>query len=125
MSPEARRVLDVFRARGIRTAGMIHPADFGDAIVWEGGFVRDAPLREALTFLFREEYLQLVPEGGTEGGDRRSRRTPDCRNNTRRLPRARVAARFGFDRGRDGPHSAGATVRAFHRPIAIGLPNGS
>jgi hypothetical protein len=52
---------------------MIHPADFGDAIVWEGGFVRDAPLREALTFLFREEYLleysaalQLTERGDNE-----------------------------------------------------------
>jgi hypothetical protein len=36
---------------------MIHPADFGDAIVWERGFVRDEPVRMALVGLLEEGYL--------------------------------------------------------------------
>jgi hypothetical protein len=34
-------ILKVFAARKLRAGDMIHPADFGDAIVWESGFVRD------------------------------------------------------------------------------------
>jgi hypothetical protein len=57
MSPEAQRILQVFRSRGLRAGGTIHPADFGEAIIWESGFVRDAPVRDALTFLFDQGYL--------------------------------------------------------------------
>ena len=57
MTPEARCILDVFRSRGIRAGGMIHYIEFGDAIIWEGGFVRDAPVREALAWLFAGTYL--------------------------------------------------------------------
>jgi hypothetical protein len=57
MTPEAQRILDVFRQRGIRAGGRIHPADFGDAIVWEQGFVRDEAVRQALSTLFEEGLL--------------------------------------------------------------------
>jgi hypothetical protein len=57
MTPEAQRILDVFKARGIKAGGRIHPADFGDAIIWEAGFVRDEPVRHALSELFSEGYL--------------------------------------------------------------------
>jgi hypothetical protein len=57
MSPEADKVLGVFRDRGLRSGAQIHPADFGDAIVWEAGFVRDEPVRRALAELFENGYL--------------------------------------------------------------------
>jgi len=57
MSPEAQRILEVFRSRGLRAGDMIHPADFGDAIVWEAGFVSDPAVREALSALFTGNYL--------------------------------------------------------------------
>jgi hypothetical protein len=41
MTREARRILEVFRSRGIRAGGFVQFTDFGDAIVWEGGYVRD------------------------------------------------------------------------------------
>lgn len=57
MSPEADEILDVYRARGLRAGTRIHPADFGDAIVWERGFVRHEPVRQALAELFEGGYL--------------------------------------------------------------------
>jgi hypothetical protein len=57
MSPEAEKILGVFRDRGLRSGAQIHPADFGDAIVWEAGFVRDEPVRHALAELFENGYL--------------------------------------------------------------------
>ena len=57
MKQEEQRILETFRARGIRTGGFIHPAEFGDAIVWEGGNIRDEVIAEALSKLFREGYL--------------------------------------------------------------------
>lgn len=57
MSPEADQILQVFRDRGLRSGALIHPADFGDAIVWKGGFVRDEPVRCALAELFEDDYL--------------------------------------------------------------------
>lgn len=58
MSPEAQNILEVFRERGLRSGSRLHPTDFGEAIVWEGGFVRDEPVRAALAALFEGGYLQ-------------------------------------------------------------------
>jgi hypothetical protein len=57
VTPEAQRILEVFKLRGVRAGGSIHPAEFGDAIVWEGGGVRDEPVREALGALIKGGYL--------------------------------------------------------------------
>lgn len=57
MSPEADKILWVYRNRGLRSGALIHPAEFGDAIVWEAGFVRDEPVRQALADLFETGYL--------------------------------------------------------------------
>src|SRR4051794_10999302 len=57
MSPEAERILEVFRAQGLRSGSTLHPTDFGEAIVWENGFVRDEPARAALAALFGGGYL--------------------------------------------------------------------
>lgn len=63
MTPEALRIIEVFRTRGVRAGQWIHPADFGDAIVYEGGFVRDEPVRNALSYLFDEGYLIELDNG--------------------------------------------------------------
>lgn len=70
MTPEAQRILEVFRERGLKAGSMIHPAEFGDAIVWEDGFIRDEPVREAVGWLTDNGYLieynaafELTPEG--------------------------------------------------------------
>jgi hypothetical protein len=63
MNPEARRILEVFQAKGLRAGGFIHYTDFGDAIVWEGGFVRDQSVREALVYLFAEHYVVELAAG--------------------------------------------------------------
>jgi hypothetical protein len=36
---------------------MIHPAEFGDAIIWKDGFVHDDLVRQALASLLSEAYL--------------------------------------------------------------------
>ncbi len=70
MSPQADRILQIFRARGLRSGVQLHTADFGDAIVWEGGFVRDESVRQALAQLLEDGYLiehasafELTPKG--------------------------------------------------------------
>ncbi|MCV7281679.1 hypothetical protein H7J88_18775 [Mycolicibacterium flavescens] len=47
MTPEAVRILEVFRSRNVRVGQISHPADCGDAIVWKDGFVRDEPVQNA------------------------------------------------------------------------------
>jgi hypothetical protein len=63
ISPEAKRILDVFRARGVHAGEWIHPADFGDSVIWEDGFVRDDAVRQALGFLFNGRYLVELNAG--------------------------------------------------------------
>lgn len=72
MTPEARRILEVFLARGLRVGDKIHPAHFGDAIVWEEGFVRDEPVQRALSMLREQGYLleHRAAFELTEKGDR-------------------------------------------------------
>ena len=57
MTPEAERILQVFKSRQVRGGGLINQWEFGDAIVWEGGYVRDEAVREALSALFENAYL--------------------------------------------------------------------
>jgi len=57
MTPEAQRILDVFKARNLQAGARIHPAEFGDAVIWKAGHIRDEPVREALGLLFKEGYL--------------------------------------------------------------------
>lgn len=57
MSPEAQKILGGFQERGLRSGSHIHPADFGEAIVWQGGFIRDEPVRLAVVELLENGYL--------------------------------------------------------------------
>ena len=41
LRPEAIAILQVFIDRGFKEADIIHFTDFGDAIVWEGGSIKE------------------------------------------------------------------------------------
>lgn len=57
MRPEGERILEVYRERGLRSGSLIHPAEFGEAIVWQDGFVHDESVRAALGELIDGGYL--------------------------------------------------------------------
>lgn len=57
MNPEALAILNVFKERGVRAGGAIGWPDFGEAVVWEAGFVRDEPVREAIGWLTDNGYI--------------------------------------------------------------------
>jgi hypothetical protein len=64
MTPEASKILDAFRSRGMRAGAFVHFTDFGDAIVWEAGFVRDeSVLRQALRELIAGGYVVEMNAG--------------------------------------------------------------
>jgi hypothetical protein len=50
LRPEAIAILQVFIDRGCKKDEFIHFTDFGDAIVWEAGYIKD----EAVRLGFRE-----------------------------------------------------------------------
>lgn len=90
MGPEAERILQVFRRRGLRSGGVILPYDFGEAIVWEDGFVRDETVRRALAELFESDYLTELSLGFelTDKGERYIYADAEARTNTTRCPTA-------------------------------------
>jgi hypothetical protein len=49
--------LQVFRDRGKRGGGLIHPADFGNAIVWNAGFISDEATRLGFCEIVEEGYV--------------------------------------------------------------------
>ena len=55
LSLAATKILECFRQQGLRAHGMIHPADFGDAVIWEAGFIRDEEVRKA--------WAEIITEG--------------------------------------------------------------
>lgn len=57
MSPEASRILSVFKARGLALGDLIHFTDFGDAIVWEDAAVKDPATAAALQELIDGKYV--------------------------------------------------------------------
>ena len=63
MTPEARSILAVFQSQGSRAGDFIHFTDFGDAIVWKDGFIRDEAVRLGLAWLLDKEYLVELNEG--------------------------------------------------------------
>lgn len=57
MTPEAQAILDVFRLRGVHVGEFVEFTDFGEAMVWEAGFVRDAEARDAIGWLQDNGYV--------------------------------------------------------------------
>ena len=72
LAQEAERILDVFRARRLRSGASLHPAEFGDAIFSQDGRIRDVTVRSALAQLIERAYLidYLVAFELTDLGDR-------------------------------------------------------
>lgn len=73
MEIEAQRILAAFAERAVHAGDFIHFTDFGDAMVWEGGYIRDEPVRDALRFLIDNDYvvelnagLELTAKGEAE-----------------------------------------------------------
>ena len=48
LRPEAIAILRVFLDRGCKTGDVIHFTDFGDAIVWEVGYIKSEETRFGL-----------------------------------------------------------------------------
>ncbi|WP_433966792.1 hypothetical protein [Tunturiibacter gelidiferens] len=57
LTPAAKRILGCFRKRELQAGGMIHPADFGDSIIWEAGFIRDEEVRQAWADITSKGYV--------------------------------------------------------------------
>jgi len=49
MSPEAKRILRVLKTKGRAEGNFVEFTEFGGAIVWEAGFVRDEAVRQPST----------------------------------------------------------------------------
>jgi hypothetical protein len=58
MDIQAERILNAFRIRKARAGSFIHFTDFGEAIVWHEGYIRDEPVREALRSLLESGYIE-------------------------------------------------------------------
>jgi hypothetical protein len=63
MEEEAKRILAVFDRSHTAVGGFIHFCDFGDAMVWQDGFIKDEPVRRALQILIDQGYVDEVPAG--------------------------------------------------------------
>lgn len=63
MNAETERILEVFRRRGIRPRGFVDVGDFGEAISWKDGFIRDEPVRQAFETLIEEGYVVEMNAG--------------------------------------------------------------
>ena len=66
MTPEATAILNVFRSRKLGSGAFIHVTDFGDALVWEAGSIKDERSREALKYLTENGYLIEMVDGSEQ-----------------------------------------------------------
>jgi hypothetical protein len=57
LKPAAAKILNCFRERGLRTGEMIGHWDFGDAVIWEKGFIRDEEVRQGWGELTSKVYV--------------------------------------------------------------------
>jgi hypothetical protein len=63
MQAEARAILDVFRSRGLRAGSFVGFTEFGEAIQWRNGFIRDEPTRQAFKMLVQDGYVVEMNAG--------------------------------------------------------------
>lgn len=57
LRPEAIAILQVFIEQESKEEDFIHFADFGDAIVWEAGFIKEEGIRSGLQELIDGQYV--------------------------------------------------------------------
>ena len=57
LRPEAIAILQVFIDKGCKEEDIIHFTDFGDAIVWEGGSIKEEGTRKGLQELVEGQYV--------------------------------------------------------------------
>jgi hypothetical protein len=63
MTSEAIAILQAFRNKRLGPGSFIAFWDFGDAIVWEAGSVKDDETRKGLQFLMEEGYVNEMNAG--------------------------------------------------------------
>ena len=57
LRPEAIAILQVFVDKGSKEEDIIHFTDFGDAIVWEAGFIKEEGTRSGFQELVEGQYV--------------------------------------------------------------------
>ena len=57
LRPEAIAILQVFIDRGCKIGDVINFIDFGDAMVWEAGFIKSEDMRLGLKQLVDGQYV--------------------------------------------------------------------
>jgi hypothetical protein len=57
MTQESQKILQVLKTKGRGDDNFVHFTEFGDAIVWEAGFVKDEEVRQAIHYLTENGYV--------------------------------------------------------------------
>lgn len=57
LQPEAIEILRVFANRDCKVGDVLSFTDFGDAIIWEAGGIRDEGMRSGLRELINDDYV--------------------------------------------------------------------
>lgn len=57
LRPEAIAILQVFIERGCKTGDIIHFDEFGDAIIWDAGFIKSEDIRLGLQELLDGQFV--------------------------------------------------------------------
>jgi hypothetical protein len=57
LRPEALAILQVFKDKGCKEDDFVHYTDFGDAIIWEAGFIKLEETRCGLRELIDGQYV--------------------------------------------------------------------
>ena len=57
LRPEAIAILQVFKDKGCKEDDFVHYTDFGDAIIWDAGFIKLEETRSGLQELIEGQYV--------------------------------------------------------------------
>ena len=57
LRPEAIAILQVFNDKGCKEDDFVHYTDFGDAIIWDAGFIKLEETRSGLQELIEGQYV--------------------------------------------------------------------
>lgn len=57
LQPGALAILQVFKDRGCKEDDFVHYTDFGDAIIWDAGYIKLEETRSGLQELIEGQYV--------------------------------------------------------------------
>ena len=57
LRPEAIAILQVFKDKGCKEDDFVHYTDFGDAIIWDAGFIKLEETRSGLQELIEGQFV--------------------------------------------------------------------